>query len=192
MRRIVLTPVYLPGPAFFDRAAGADEAVVLDTAPFDAHGLHSRARIKAPRGPLWLSVPVDSRRFGEPIAEARIDASRVWRPRHLAAITTAYAQAPHFDWVFPVLERLLGREWDHLADLNVAAIEALCGLLEIPVTVRRASDETGAFAEPPADYAFPVYPQLHGPFLPHVSVIDLLFNAGPRARAILARGAAAA
>ncbi len=192
MRRIVLTPVYLPGPAFFDRASRADEAIVLDTIPFDAHGLHARARIKAPRGPLWLTVPVDSRRFGERFAETRIDLSRDWRARHLAAIVTSYAEAPHFDWAFPVLERLLSREWTHLADLNLAAVEGLCGLLDIPVNIRRTSDESGAFEEEPFDYAFPVYPQLHGPFLSHVSVIDLLFNAGPRARSILAKGAAAA
>jgi hypothetical protein len=29
------------------------------------------------------------------------------------------------------------------------------------------------------DYVHPVYPQLHGPFLSHLSALDLLFNAGP-------------
>jgi hypothetical protein len=38
------------------------------------------------------------------------------------------------------------------------------------------------------DYQHPQYRQLHGEFLPYMSVIDLLFNEGPRARGILLSG----
>jgi hypothetical protein len=35
------------------------------------------------------------------------------------------------------------------------------------------------------DYAHPVYDQLHGPFVPYLSVLDLIFNAGPMSRSVL-------
>lgn len=35
------------------------------------------------------------------------------------------------------------------------------------------------------NYQHPVYPQLHGPFVSHLSAIDLLFNHGPSSRGIL-------
>lgn len=38
------------------------------------------------------------------------------------------------------------------------------------------------------DYRFPIYPQLHGEFVPGVSVIDLLFNCGPTATETLLAG----
>jgi hypothetical protein len=38
------------------------------------------------------------------------------------------------------------------------------------------------------DYHHPTYRQLHGEFLPYMSVIDLLFNEGPRSREILLSG----
>lgn len=38
------------------------------------------------------------------------------------------------------------------------------------------------------EYHHPVYRQLHGEFLPYMSVIDLLFNEGPRSRDILLSG----
>lgn len=38
------------------------------------------------------------------------------------------------------------------------------------------------------DYRHPTYRQLHGAFLPYMSVIDLLFNEGPRSREILLAG----
>jgi hypothetical protein len=37
------------------------------------------------------------------------------------------------------------------------------------------------------DYQHPIYPQLHGDFVPFLSVVDLLFNCGPRSLEILAR-----
>ena len=37
------------------------------------------------------------------------------------------------------------------------------------------------------DYRHPVYPQLHGEFVPYLSVVDLLFNCGPKSLEILAQ-----
>jgi hypothetical protein len=38
------------------------------------------------------------------------------------------------------------------------------------------------------DYAHPMYRQLHGPFLSHMSAIDLLFNMGPGSLAVIRSG----
>lgn len=38
------------------------------------------------------------------------------------------------------------------------------------------------------DYRHPVYPQLHGDFVSHLSVVDLLFNCGPESLAIIRQG----
>ena len=35
------------------------------------------------------------------------------------------------------------------------------------------------------DFVHPVYPQLHGEFIPNLSILDLLFNCGPQSLAIL-------
>src|SRR6266481_9442049 len=37
------------------------------------------------------------------------------------------------------------------------------------------------------DYVHPVYPQLHGDFVPYLSIVDLLFNCGEESPAILGR-----
>ncbi len=38
------------------------------------------------------------------------------------------------------------------------------------------------------DYPHPVYPQLHGPFVSHLSTLDLLLNCGEQSRSILSSG----
>lgn len=37
------------------------------------------------------------------------------------------------------------------------------------------------------DYVHPIYPQQHGDFVPHLSIVDLLFNCGEESTAILGR-----
>ena len=37
------------------------------------------------------------------------------------------------------------------------------------------------------DYVHPVYPQLHGEFVPYLSTVDLLFNCGPESAALVGR-----
>jgi WbqC-like protein len=41
------------------------------------------------------------------------------------------------------------------------------------------------------DYRHPVYPQLHGEFVSHLSVVDLLFNVGPASRDVILEGSSA-
>lgn len=38
------------------------------------------------------------------------------------------------------------------------------------------------------DFVHPIYPQLWGEFIPNLSIIDLLFNCGPRSRDALLSG----
>jgi hypothetical protein len=38
------------------------------------------------------------------------------------------------------------------------------------------------------EWASPVYPQLHGDYVPDLSIVDLLMNCGPESRAVLERG----
>jgi hypothetical protein len=40
------------------------------------------------------------------------------------------------------------------------------------------------------EYDYPEYPQLHGPFVHQVSVLDVLFNCGPSSRELVCRGRA--
>lgn len=40
------------------------------------------------------------------------------------------------------------------------------------------------------EYDYPEYPQLHGPFVHQVSVLDVLFNCGPKSREMVCRGRA--
>jgi hypothetical protein len=225
MRVVILQPSYLPWLGYFDQMMKSDVFVVYDDVQYDKHGWRNRNRIKTPQGPQWLTVPVLTRGQGWPTnREIRIQPGDPWRRKHLQALRTHYAKAPHFEPVFSGIAALLQREWEFLWELNVEGVRAICALLGLRREIRLSSTlgieggqtdrlvricralgadvylsgnaaksylDEAAF--PAAgirleyhDYAHPTYAQLHGDFVSHLSIIDLLMNHGPRSLEILA------
>jgi hypothetical protein len=102
---------------------------VMDDVQYLRREFQNRNRIKVGSGAAaWLTVPVDySASATRRIADIRIKkeepGERPWNVRHWLALRTSYARAPYFraygeffEWV------LLGREWELLADLNIAIL----------------------------------------------------------------------
>jgi hypothetical protein len=140
-------PQYLSWLGHFAKLAAADCWVFLDTVQYEKNGWQNRNRIKTPRGPQWLTVPVRAR-LGTPIREVEIDGRQPWARRHCQALRVNYARARHFARYFGELERLLGRPWRLLADLNVEVTRWLAGALGITTRTLRAS-ELGPAREDP-------------------------------------------
>ncbi|MFL1463832.1 WbqC family protein [Roseococcus sp. DSY-14] len=231
-RTVVVTQGnFLPWRGWFALLARADAWVVLDGVQFTRRDWRSRNRIKTPRGPAWLSVPVQvSGRFHQAVEEARI-ADPGWAGAMLGAIAAAYRPAAHFAEVFPWLaaqlraaaaEPLLSRANEGLTRAVAARLglgpEVLRDRALLPPEALRAMDASERLAAlaaaagatryltGPAARAYldpspfrrrgialdwmdygpcPPYPQPWGPFLPGMSVVDLLLNAGPAAPALL-------
>lgn len=222
---VILQPGYLPWLGFFEQMARSDIFVFYDDVQFDKHSWRNRNRIKTAKGFQWLSVPVRHKGLNKPlINEIELDSKAPWARKHLQAIRTNYAPAPFFDLYYPGLERLLGRDWKRLLDLNVALIDWILQNLDLKKRILFSSQldiggsksqrlldiclhlkattyisgaaamdylETDLFDENGIkvvfqDYEHPVYPQLFGEFIPHLSVIDLLMNVGPESLRVLA------
>jgi len=209
-------PNYLPWPGFFHKWLLADAFVILDTVQYHKNEWQNRNRIKTANGAQWLTVPVGYR-FPQRIREVGI-APGNWARKQSAAIEQAYARAPHLDDYWPDLKAVLQQPWERLADLNIAVIRLLGGMLGCTAPLHLASQmstssedpsgrlvslcrELGAtaylsgsegrgylerqqFADAGLELWFqevegPRYAQLHGAFVSHLSVIDMLFNLGP-------------
>jgi hypothetical protein len=226
IRCAIHQPHYLPWPGYFAKWAAADVFVFLDTVQYEKRGWQNRNRIKTVHGPHWLTVPVHAH-LGTPLVDITVDTAQAWAPRHLRAITDAYARAPHLGRHRAALERFYATPWERLAPLAVASAEWLGRALGITTPTRLAST-MGVTATDPTerllqlcravgadtylsgrdgvnymdlerfraagigvlvqDYKYPVYPQLHGEFVPFLSALDLLLTHGDDALAILRSG----
>jgi hypothetical protein len=221
---VVLQPGYLPWLGYFDLMNKADIFVHYDDVQFDKHGWRNRNRIKGPRGPVWLTVPVLHRgRSGQSLLEVEIDNRQDWRRKHLAAVRQYFARAPFAEAVVPALSGILGKPQSQLIELDLAIIDWLAFELGVS-TPRHRSSQLGVAGDRNDrllnlcrhfgasrylsgnaarsyldmarfeaagvevvwhDYAHPTYKQLHGAFVPYLSVLDLLLNVGPRSLSVL-------
>jgi len=78
------------------------------------------------------------------IKDVEIAEDRIWRHKHLASIEHAYSNAPYFGEHMPFFERLYGRQWTRLLDLNLEALHYLRDQVGV-VTPFRLGSEFGAY-----------------------------------------------
>lgn len=65
---------YIPWKGYFDIINAVDEFILLDDVQFTKNSWRNRNRLKTPKGPLWLTIPVvTAGRFGQTIADAGIE-----------------------------------------------------------------------------------------------------------------------
>jgi hypothetical protein len=124
-------PNFLPWLGYFDKIARADVFVALDDVQFSKTGgtWSNRTRILVNGAPAWLTIPVVRSYHGvRSIAEMQL-AATAWRVRILNTIRNAYARAPHFSAVFPVIEEIVTCGLDRVGAFNLVGIRRLTGHL---------------------------------------------------------------
>ena len=135
-------PNFAPWLGFFDKARHSDVLVLLDTVQFIKRGYQNRARVKAPAGTQWLTVPVITKgRYDQATKDVEIDESIRWRAVHLRTLQSTLARAPHYDALMDAVRPIYDRtELHRLVDLNVALIRMVVQRLGIDSRLVLASE----------------------------------------------------
>ena len=168
-------------------------------APIDRDELYikqtyrNRFVISAVNGTVSLSIPVNSTKgVKTSISEIRISDHR-WVNSYLTTIRSAYGRSAYFEHYFEELTVILRKKHTHLIDLNIESIEWAAKKLKMvtPSIAESPEPNTGDSAdfrnlfEPNSPLPeLPSYPQVfmdRHPFEPGLSVMDVLFNMGPKA-----------
>lgn len=132
-------PHYLPWIRYFEKIARSDVFIVLDDIQYSKNGWQNRNRIKGPKGPQLLTVPVHAG-AGQRLDEIRIRNDGRWRKKHWKAIEQSYSKTPYFADHGPWLEQALRQEWTHLNALNRSLLDGFLEALGIETKVVYASD----------------------------------------------------
>lgn len=157
----------------------------------------NRTTILSANGPLRLTVPV-IKPYGNKTktAEVIIDNKSRWNIIHWRAIYSAYSKSPFFLYYKDELEQVLMSPVDLLTDFNLSLINLLNKYLKLkryisPTVefVKQYSPENKYLdlrncSKDDNETHFELYPYTQVfsdrfPFIPNLSIIDLLFNEGP-------------
>lgn len=159
----------------------------------------TRTGIVGPNGAQDLCVRIEHDHGHKmPMRDVHLSYAEPWPQQHLHAIRSAYGQAPWFIHFYPDVEALLRQRHQRLVDLDLASMWLAIGWLGLSAEVT-VSDH---YLAPAVDHIdlrdrlhpkrtlpvevvhVPAYSQAfaerHG-FVPRRSVLDLVFNLGPRA-----------
>jgi hypothetical protein len=175
--------------------------------PWRKMSFRNRCVIVGSNGPINLSIPVlEGREQKKLLKEVAIDNRKPWQSQHWKTITSCYRRSPWFNFFEPELDALYRQPVELLHEWNRTCLNWVVKKLGVPVHVdyiKYVPGEQGGGGSPEvldwrnkitpktilSDFPNPVrYHQVFEErigFIPHVSVLDLLFCEGKNARHIL-------
>jgi hypothetical protein len=202
---------YLPSIAYFSVLLKHEGILLEAHEHFVKQSFRNRCTILTANGVQNLVVPLTGKHTlpnGKVyIKDVRIDYSQKWLNTHWRAITSAYRNAPYFEYYADDLHDILFRQPPFLYDLNLELLTICLKWLrsDIPVLETSGYEKTAEqgvtdfrnalMAKKPESldkyYTAVPYTQVFGKaFVKHLSFVDLIFCQGPEARKIVEAGAA--
>ena len=146
-----------------------------------------------------LSVPV-LRNNHSRTEVVGIDYKERWNIIHLRTLAAAYSASPYYLYYKNDLEALLTKRYERLVDLNEALMNWILKLLKASCQIQHTEDYLSVYEHdfrntfsPKTPYptdGFKSYYQVFSdriPFVPNLSIIDLMMNLGPEAGKYLKR-----
>jgi hypothetical protein len=200
-RDILVSTAYLPPIGWVKEVADARNVRVEAMETYPKQTFRNRCQILTANGVLSLSIPV-SKPLGRKskTRDIRIFYGENWQRMHRRAIDTAYRNAPFYEFYMDGLLPFYRKKFDFLLDFNLELTHSLLQMMDIPANLsitkayvdegREATDLRQAFSpkntkgETPCNKYIQVFSEKFG-FVPGLSIIDLLFNEGPAAKACL-------
>ena len=134
MKKIaILQSNYIPWKGYFDIINSVDEFIIYDQMQYTRRDWRNRNIIKTPNGPLWLTIPVESKgKFLQKICDTKV-VSGDWAAKHWSTITMCYSKAPYFNDYKTIFADLYNRAatLTTISEINYLFLSEICKILEI-------------------------------------------------------------
>jgi hypothetical protein len=184
---MLFNPIWFPSVYWFrqylKQRGTAISPLVGKGAPFQAN----RTIIRGPNGLQQLSIPLQ-KSSREDLRLIRPLNSHKWARECCNALKTAYGNSAFFRYYDYLIEPLFFKEYEHLLQMNMEALQLMCSCFNFPIPELDDSGpginpDTRGFADL-TDYG--QYFTERYPFSPEVGVLDVLFHCGPLGGLVLA------
>lgn len=140
MRVAIMQPYVFPYLGYYQLLHASDRFVLFDDVNFIKKGWINRNRILLNGQPYTFTIPVQDVSQNRTIKDHMIGADQSWKPKLMANLKHAYAKAPCFAEVYPVLEDMFMEAEGSVAELAGRSIRYVAERAALPVSIHRASD----------------------------------------------------
>ena len=192
--QIILSTAYLPPIEYIAYIFEAMEIFIEKEENYHKQTYRNRCYVLSVNGPQYLSVPLYS--GGSPktiVKDIKIDYSKRWQQVHLGAIRSSYGSSPFFQYYFEDFESIIKGNYEFLLDLNMNLLELVLNILRLKKKILYTENFIPELNDT-RDHRYSITPKLDSVynskeylqvfgentgFVPGLSIIDLIFNAGP-------------
>ena len=200
---LLLNTAYFPPVSYMSNLNRHPSVLIEQFEHYGKQSYRNRCEILSANGKLPLTVPIKKNgKIKFLTKEAEIDYSTPWQKLHYKGIESAYKNSPFYDYYEEDCRPYFEHKEKYLLDLNLNILHTLADLLKLHTRIELTEDYipegTKAFTDfrstihPKNPQTFPAdlkpYPQTFGekfPFMPNLSILDLLFNMGPETKEYL-------
>ncbi|MDH6357687.1 WbqC family protein [Parabacteroides sp. PF5-9] len=198
---VYLSTAYLAPIQYYSKLFHFTEIRIETAENYLKQTYRNRCTIAAANGSLSLSIPIVKPDTPKCLTkDIRISEHGNWRHLHWNALVSAYQTTPFFEYYEEEFAPFYEKKQDFLFDFNEELRIVICRLLDIQpdvvYTKEYQPDVPNDYREgirpkhPIEDSTFVLKPYYqvfagkHG-FIPHLSIVDLLFNMGPESLLVL-------
>ncbi len=199
----LLSTAYFPNIQYVSKFLSGDSVIIEKFETYPKQTYRNRCNILSANGILPLSVPVQ-KNFHTLAKDIKIDYSELWQRNHSTAIMSAYKNSPFYEYYFYKFESFFTKKETFLVDLNEKILRTIFSILKVDVNFSFTDDFISDSSEY-EDFRNSISPKLSKnlpdesfnpqpyiqvfadrfDFVPNLSILDLLFNAGPESRDII-------
>ncbi|MCB9195249.1 MAG: WbqC family protein [Flavobacteriales bacterium] len=199
--KVILGSHYTGNIAYYKALKNAEEALIEVNDHYEKQSYRSRCEIYGANGKLNLILPLQRRGTRVAMKDVLLDNTQDWQKLHWRSLESAYRSSPYFEYYERHFEGFFHQTFDKLADFNRAIFEKVTTLLEIDTPIRYTEKYEKAY-EGFDDLRELIHPKAKNPwnsidfeymqvfdmkydFIPNLSILDLMFNEGPRCVSLL-------
>lgn len=192
----VFASSYLPPVQYISQLKKSDNALIEYFEHFKKQTIRNHCIIYSPNGPLKLSIPLHKRSERTKTKDIMISDGYDWQKLHWRSLEAAYRSSPYFEFYEDSFRPFYEQKFKFLVDLNEKLLSLILKHLKLTLDLKPTLsyesnytfDYRSSFGEQANESQQLEYIQVFNNrygFLPNLSIVDLLFNHGPRSHEYL-------